>query len=62
MCGICGFISNEKLEKDILKRMNDTISYRGPDSEGYYLDSIEKQEIGLAHKRLAIMDLSPLGH
>lgn len=59
MCGICGYVSNKSLGKKLLKKMNDKISYRGPNADGYYIDNLgENKEIGLAHKRLAILDLS----
>ena len=61
MCGICGYSSNKSLGKQLLKKMNDTIAYRGPNDEGYYIDNIEGKEIGLAHRRLSILDLSSLG-
>lgn len=61
MCGICGYSSNKSLGKQLLKKMNDTIAYRGPNDEGYYIDNVEGREIGLAHRRLSILDLSPLG-
>ena len=38
--------------------MTDAIAHRGPDGEGFYSDSF----LGLGHRRLAIIDLSPLGH
>ena len=38
--------------------MTDTIKHRGPDSEGFYVDSF----IGLGHRRLSIIDLSRSGH
>ncbi len=62
MCGICGFISRENISEKNLKEMNETISYRGPNSEGYYLENINNINIGFAHKRLSIMDLSPFGN
>lgn len=60
MCGING-IFNLSLQGDYqteVSRMNSAMNHRGPDSEGTY------HEIGLslAHKRLAIIDLSPTGH
>lgn len=54
MCGIAGFFSDEKNKKNIIKRMNDKIIHRGPDSEGYYID----ESVALAHRRLSIIDLS----
>ena len=53
MCGIVGFLSNEKGKEKVIKRMNDRISHRGPDGEGYYIDD----NIALGHRRLAIIDL-----
>jgi asparagine synthase (glutamine-hydrolysing) len=38
--------------------MTDVVSHRGPDGEGFYTDSF----IGLGHRRLAILDLTPAGH
>lgn len=63
MCGICGFIHSRNLSVDVLKSMNDTISYRGPNDEGYYMDTIAGgQQIGFAQRRLSILDLSSCGH
>ncbi len=36
MCGISGIISKNKIEKDIIEPMTDTIIHRGPDGFGYY--------------------------
>ena len=51
MCGIAGYCGLEQ-NKNILKNMNDEMSHRGPDGEGYYCVG----KIGLAHRRLAILD------
>jgi asparagine synthase (glutamine-hydrolysing) len=55
MCGIAGFYqSNILLTKEDLKCMSDRLAHRGPDADGFYLD----ENIGLAHRRLSILDLS----
>ena len=57
MCGICGIIyknPERPVERSLLKRMNDVISHRGPDDEGYYIH----KNTGFAHRRLSIVDLS----
>ncbi len=56
MCGIAGYwgVGN----KDVLKKMADTLRHRGPDDEGYY----EDHDVGLAHRRLSIIDTSSAGH
>lgn len=56
MCGICGFINNG-YDNKCLYNMNQQISHRGPDDEGYYIDD----SVGLAQKRLSIIDLSTSG-
>ena len=61
MCGICGIIGqpDEQLIKEMLAR----IAHRGPDDEGVYLAPTSSGErIGLGHRRLSIIDLSPAGH
>ena len=40
--------------------MNDAIRHRGPDDGGVYISPDGK--VGLGHRRLSIIDLSPLGH
>lgn len=47
------------VEVDSLKRMRDTMMHRGPDDEGLYLS--KNSTVGLGHRRLSIIDLSPLG-
>ena len=60
MCGIIGVCNRkgEAVPANLLKRMTDIIAHRGPDSEGHYTDG----PVGLGHRRLSIIDLSPLGH
>ncbi|MFH1416466.1 MAG: asparagine synthase (glutamine-hydrolyzing) [Elusimicrobiota bacterium] len=65
MCGICGIINynGRSVDKDLLVRMNSLLAHRGPDDEGYYFGSSSnrKKNIGLAMKRLSIIDLES-GH
>jgi asparagine synthase (glutamine-hydrolysing) len=60
MCGIAGYFRScaPQAQEELLQRMGEVISHRGPDASGEYLD----QEVGLAHRRLSIVDLSPLGN
>lgn len=62
MCGICGFISKKKVSVSILDRMNNTLCHRGPDDSGSNIFSYEDYQVGLAHRRLSIIDLSKKGH
>ncbi len=58
MCGIAGIISTNKLlvNKQSLKKMADSIAHRGPDGEGFFINP--NGTVGLAHRRLAIIDLT----
>ncbi|MAS57715.1 MAG: asparagine synthetase B, partial [Euryarchaeota archaeon] len=59
MCGISIIIrkkDRDGIEEDI-KSMNDLISHRGPDDEGYYFSD----KIAFGHRRLSILDLSSAG-
>ena len=63
MCGIVGFIHNNKtISEDDLKNMAQTITYRGPDDQGFFLKNINDFQVGMGFNRLAILDLSPRGH
>lgn len=53
MCGIVGIIKKGE-KKEIVKKMNDRISHRGPDGEGYFIDG----DVAFGHRRLSIIDLS----
>jgi asparagine synthase (glutamine-hydrolysing) len=58
MSGIAGIISPNTffLNLSILKNMADSLAHRGPDGEGFWIN--KKKNAGLAHRRLAIIDLS----
>lgn len=56
MCGFVGWYKKDahtKQTKKTLKKMNNTLKYRGPDQKGYYFD----ENIILGHRRLSIRDL-----
>jgi asparagine synthase (glutamine-hydrolysing) len=57
MCGICGIAAPPKLQRSIneaiLVRMRDTLTHRGPDDAGIFMDA----SVGLGHRRLSIVDL-----
>src|SRR5690606_9928772 len=64
MCGIAGFQAfgegaSEAMNRSV-RRMTDVLEKRGPDSEGFWIDP--QQGIALGHRRLSIVELSPLGH
>ena len=64
MCGLTGYLGQgEWCSRDVasvlLGRMADTIVTRGPDDFGIWSDDVG---IGLAHRRLSVVDLSPAGH
>lgn len=59
MCGIAGFWGGNR-DVAVARAMADRIQYRGPDDSGAWFDEINR--IGLAHRRLSIIDLSPAGH
>ena len=62
MCGICGYLAPKPIENRLLSQMNDTMYHRGPDDAGVWSEQREGYAIGMAQRRLSIMDLSPLGH
>jgi asparagine synthase (glutamine-hydrolysing) len=63
VCGICGVIEfgpgERAVEEKTLIRMRDTMTHRGPDDAGIYLSP--DRRVGLGHRRLSIIDLSPAG-
>lgn len=63
MCGICGFVSKNRITPEQLKRMNDTMYHRGPNDSGEEIYPAKGgYSVGLAQRRLSILDLSPMGH
>jgi asparagine synthase (glutamine-hydrolysing) len=60
MCGISGIINKcgKAVNENEIKKMNDLISHRGPDDEGFYF----KNNFAFGHRRLAILDLSKDGY
>ena len=60
MCGITGFVSNNKIDEIIIKRMSNMISSRGPDKLGFWSDNASG--IAFGHRRLSILDLSQAGN
>lgn len=59
MCGLAAvFYSKPNPEaSEVIRRMTDLLAHRGPDAEGFYVD----ETVALGHRRLSIIDLSPLG-
>lgn len=60
MCGIVGVLDTERrgrVERGLLERMRDTMTHRGPDGAGAWVG--DDRNIGLGHRRLAIIDPDP---
>jgi asparagine synthase (glutamine-hydrolysing) len=59
MCGIVGIVqlNDAPVDPRVLREMADTMSHRGPDDEGSFIDG----RVGFYHKRLSIIDLTT-GH
>ncbi len=64
MCGICGVweykAASGNVELSLVERMRDQMTHRGPDDAGAQL--FDGGRLGLGHRRLSIVDLSPAGH
>ncbi|MDP2388231.1 MAG: asparagine synthase (glutamine-hydrolyzing) [Bacteroidota bacterium] len=62
MCGITGFIDFSKRSDEIvLSGMINTMLHRGPDGCGIQIFKTNSEHIGLAHRRLAVIDLTDTG-
>jgi len=59
MCGIAGILKFDgtQPDEDVLRAMTRVLAHRGPDGEDFYLSG----PVGLGHRRLSIIDLSPAG-
>jgi len=59
MCGIVGVfhLNGDTVSPAVLQAMTDSVSHRGPDGEGHFIDG----PLGFGHRRLAVIDLSPAG-
>ena len=58
MCGIAGYVG--RFDAELLGRMNESLAHRGPDDSGTL--TLDDKNLGLTHRRLSIIDLSPRGH
>lgn len=78
MCGIAGIFSHYPINANDILVMGNTLAHRGPDGQGFLISQQEGERpnlpglidfspnlpchVALAHRRLAIVDLSPQGH
>ena len=66
MCGIVGIVADGgSVLPETLEHATQSLAHRGPDDHGTVIIGVELPrpvEIGLGNRRLAILDLSPLGH
>ena len=61
MCGIAGIweLEGRKVERSTIRRFIAALAHRGPDGEGVLV--ADEGRLGLGHRRLAILDVSPAG-
>src|SRR5438105_9013774 len=65
MCGFAGIVAWEdrhRFDRPVLERMSARIAHRGPDGQGLWINhegevNAGRPQVGLAHRRLAIIDL-----
>jgi asparagine synthase (glutamine-hydrolysing) len=63
MCGLCGIAApraaNRSVNRDELTRMRDTLTHRGPDGAGVFVETAANgASVGLGHRRLSIVDVA----
>lgn len=62
MCGLAGYVGpRPPIDRDTLAAMGAALAHRGPDGEGLWTAAHDDCAVGLVHRRLAIVDLSPSG-
>jgi asparagine synthase (glutamine-hydrolysing) len=62
MCGIAGYLGRDRDRvRATVTRMSDALAHRGPDADGIEVHPFGDMWLGIAQRRLAIIDLSPLG-
>ena len=57
MCGITGIFDlkdERSIDRELLGRMTNVLSHRGPDDNGFYVDV----GVGFGHRRLSIIDIA----
>ena len=59
MCGLAGLIASGPIDARLLQQMTRVIAHRGPDDGDSWIDP--ESNVGLGHRRLAVVDLSPQG-
>jgi len=63
MCGITGIAdADEAVVRRALAEMDYAQRHRGPDGHGQFVDTFGDVVLGLGHRRLSILDISPLGN
>jgi asparagine synthase (glutamine-hydrolysing) len=63
MCGIAGFVDYSHFSNhEVLRKMSLSLNHRGPDGEGHLIKDLGICTVGLAHTRLAIVDLTEMGN
>ena len=62
MCGFTGIysVNQNSINSEILLKMSQKLVHRGPDDSGIWID--DSGSVGLAHQRLAVIDLTSAGH
>ena len=64
MCGLAGYLnlsdSQKLIDENLLNKMQQSLIHRGPNDQGIWKS--DKHQVGFAHRRLSIIDISSAGH